>query len=65
MDTDYLVALRCLIALILEREETGVPAEKPSKHRKDQLRELSHMEWHTPDLVSVPYNRLRHPPLPH
>lgn len=31
--------------LIFLGQETGVPAEKPSKHGKDQLWELSHMKY--------------------
>ena len=37
----------------LYRKETGVPEEKPSKHKRDQQRELFHMKCHAPDLVSV------------
>ena len=47
--------LNVLVALILERDsrKTKEPGEKPLKHRRNQLQELSHMKRHTPDLVSV------------
>ena len=44
-----------IFALILVKEDnqSTVPAQKHLKHRRDQLREISHMKRHTPDLVSV------------
>ena len=43
MVTDKFVTLNCPNL----RRKTGVPGEKPSKPRRDQLRELSHKTTHT------------------
>ena len=53
MDTNKLVAPDVQFMLILEKEENRSTRRKPSKYNRDQLRELSHMKHHPPDLVSV------------
>ena len=42
-----LINLWPLDCLNLRGRKTGVSGEKPSKHRRDQLRELSRMKYHT------------------
>ena len=55
------VGLYCLDMLILGRQ-TGVPKEKPLKHRRDQLQKLNlHEIPLTPDLVAVVRGTTRSP----
>ena len=44
IDADNLVTSEVPYVLILQRNETELPGEKPSKHRRDHLRKFCHIK---------------------